>query len=50
VGGEAVGYTLADLLSVDGVGGNAFFFDELLDLVEFVSRCLALFFVHTYDV
>jgi len=33
MGGETLGGAGADLLRVDGVGGDAFFFDELLDLV-----------------
>jgi len=33
VGTEAVDHTLADLLAYEEVGGDAFFFDESLDLV-----------------
>lgn len=33
---------LADLLLVDGIGGDAFFLDELLDLLteKLLARCL----------
>jgi hypothetical protein len=33
VGTEAVDDTLADLLAEDGIGGDAFFFDETFDLL-----------------
>jgi len=32
VGGEALGGGLTQLLAEDGVGGDTFFIDELLDL------------------
>jgi len=37
VGAESVDNALANLLANKGVGGDTFFFDESLDLVDSVS-------------